>query len=190
MLHEQRHVFHFKINMEPIIILAFDEETERGIPVTNEDVERGSLEQGWVVITMQRWDAVTTDEIRTVRCAMGEHEVRRISDEGHHGWNVPPRLFEWTARIEGVRYAPASKVRLSADEIVFVTMCVADLRPGMVFTSAGTLCVNDSLFVCMPNQRGRLLGSDTEWAMSPPVWLPDSHVTVCCTRPSMQFILK
>ena len=33
--------------MEPIIILAFDEETERGIPVTNEDVERGSLEEGW-----------------------------------------------------------------------------------------------------------------------------------------------
>ena len=93
---------------------------------------------------MHRRDAVTTDEIRTVRCAMGEHEVRRISDEWHHGWNVPPpRLFEWTARIEGVRYAPASKVRLSADEIVFVTMC---LRPGMVFTSAGTLCVNDSLY--------------------------------------------
>ena len=160
--------------MEPIIIHLYNEEAERGDPVTNEDMERGHLEEGWILTGEFHNFWVThiseTDATRTVRSLGREYELRQTAG----GWAI-----NWWGRLSN---CPAMKVRLSADEVVGVPTRVEDLQPGMVFMGGG------SIFVCLTERYVRIIGTETKvnWT----AWPLEKEVTVCCTRPSMQFILK
>ena len=155
-------------DVEPILIFAYDEEAERGVPVTDEDMY-GTLEKGWVLAALKEPRAATPGLGRTVWTMDTRREVHRVSD----GWLIRTAACDF----------PAIKFHLSADEVVCVKMRFGDLKPGMVFSYLLGFCV------FLPGQRLRELGSRTKWGVSVRR-LSEMEVAVCCTRPSMQFILK
>lgn len=169
----------------PILIFAFNEE-ERSVPVTDEDVERGHLEHGWILTEKSATPYLDRDRddatLRPLRSMGEEYELHRTAD----GWAV-----RWLRGHES--RATKARVSLFADEIVGVSMRRRDLQPGMVFTDGGGYCVCLSHVYLSDGEvytNARTLGTDAAWTMQSSWWPPDAQVTVCCARPSMSFILK
>lgn len=157
----------------PILIFHFDKEAERSIPLSDEDAERGYLEQGWVLLQAERQRCARTGMIRTIQSLDKTWKVHR----GTEGWAV---TSAW-------REHPAIKIRLSEDEVVSAPMRIADLKPGMVYTHANMI----GFCVCLPDERVRSLGFAFMWGAVLTDWPLEMEVMVCCTRsPSMQFIFK
>ena len=162
---------------EPILIFAF-KEAERGVPVTDEDVERGTLEQGWVIAN--KWPpipflgmTIVDPETRTICSLEVSWHLRRVTTTTNE--------TIWVSCLESVYYQ-ANKARLSEDEVFCMPMRVADLQPGMVFM------VHQGRFnVCLPAQHARMVGDERPWLYP---YDMTGIASVCCTRPSMQFILK
>ena len=160
---------------EPILIFAYDEETERCVPVTDEDVERGRLEDGWVLTVNFTTIIPPGSQASLILSGANERWRVRRSIDGD-AWVVE----------EDSMFFQVTKTRLSADEKVVCTPArVADLQPGMVFVVGG-LC-----YVCTALGHMRKLGDTAEWDLTETAWTRSPpKVVVCCTRPSMQFILK
>ena len=175
MLHAPLDAIHFKINHGPFTHFDFylREEAERSVPITDEDVERGYLENGWVVWMGPSRFQMAHCTTQTLRSLGQDVEVHRTPD----GWIVRGMLGYYAMAIK-------TRLSLSADEVVGVRMRVEDLQPGMVFTDTSG---SNRYYVYLSENRVRILGSESALTIR---WPNDYSAVVCCTRPSMQFILK
>ena len=158
------------------MIFAFDEEAERSVPVTDEDVERGRLEDGWVIhVNYERIETEAETEAVAELCSAGET---------WHLFHVSDGTWAFHARPFGV--FRANKVRLATDDVVCARMRKSDMQPGMVYMSQP----RSPLHILVSDQQTRNHGDgDTlmPWRAS---HNPNGLALVCCTRASMQFILK
>ena len=165
-------------DVEPILIFAYDEEAERSVPVTDEDMACGYLEDGWVVALT--WTHVAVDEM-----VGGVDQVPRMLWSIHEALDLyRASNGMWAFRL-GARFYQASKVRLSSDKVVHEFIRVADLQLGMVY-----MIHHAKMYVCLPDRHVRRLGDEEAWQPDPKVRPDTDTVLVCCTRPSMRFILK
>ena len=169
---------------EPILIFAYAEEAERYIPITDEDMERGYLEPGWIFTV--EWSLIVVNGMGVTIADPGTRTIRSLGESWQLHRVTTGGIGIW-AYCTTTYYFPANKVRLSDDEeVVFMPMRVADLQPGMVFR------MPRGFYVCLPAQHVRMLG-DGESSSYPDARITDIDLvcSVCCTRPpSMQFILK
>ena len=152
---------------EPILI--FD--NEEAVLVTDEDVERGHLEEGWILTVSDEANVPVRTPMRTLRSFGKLLEMCRAANG------------QWAVRSAWMSFFyQAIKVRVATDEVTLLYMRVANLRPGMVFMHE-----NPRFCVCLPGGRVRKLGCVTGQAI---LWFPYEVVMVCCTSSDMSFILK
>ena len=171
----------------PVLIYAF-EEAERGIPVTDEDVARGFLEDGWVpvldLVARSFVSAPADAPTGTLTFFMCAWPVFRY----------PCGTWATNAtRIASMRKMPCTTPH---EELVVEPIALEDVQVGMVIASkvvtAASPYVVDHIAVCCDRTANgllsvRLLGSP---AGHDPHHVHHYNFFVVCKQPREPFVLK
>ena len=159
--------------------IAFNKETEaeRSVPITDEDVARGYLEQGWVVTMNGGGEMIGAQQRAAARPFTFLQRTWYVYPSGNARWWV---IDKTGLSIIGHR---AQKARIAEEDLETVSVPRSVLQPGMVVVQ-GLMSLVVGEFLWAPEYR--LVG--TLWCAQ--TTGDDEARLLCRQRPSVQFILK
>ena len=169
---------------EPVLLFAFDDIHKLVVPITDEDVARGTLEHGWVPTHTSQYDrgAFVPEDVPTgtLTFFMFTWQLRCVGGK----WCAAPNHDGLTTRMMKIRVPIDEDEELSLEPIDFVDpppegTVVLDREP-IVGYHLGVFCDEDARYLAI---------SDLVGARGP--YVPASTATyMLCKQPAAPFVLK